>query len=110
MEASNNDKKLVDSTNIDAKFSEFLRKNSLVNGISEDNNTVTVTASLRQYHEKYATPNDIPNPQGSIQEGKDSVEESEEDTDEEEEADKDDDPEKEAEASPKVADFNFDVS
>jgi hypothetical protein len=86
------------------------KTSSVVNGISEDSNIISVTASLRPYHEKHTAAKDIPNSKESFQGKIEDIEESDDDVDEDEEDDKTGNEAKDEEASPKVADFDFDVS
>ena len=88
------------------------KTNSLVNGISEENTTVTVTASLRPYHEKHTETNDIPHVKESFHDQTKEEEESEDDEDEEEEnnGDREATKSKDEESSPKLVDYKFDVS
>ena len=88
------------------------KTNSLVNGILDENNTVTVTASLRPYHEKHTEANDIPNIKESFHDQTKDDEESEDDESEEKEniVNLEATKSKNDESSPKLGDYKFDVS
>ena len=64
-------------TKIEDKSSER-KTNSNGSGLLEDNTTVTLTASLRSYHEKNSAINNIPDLKESVPEETESEEEDEE--------------------------------
>ena len=100
------------SDNVKTEPNTFQTKaSSLVNGSLEGNNTVTVTSSLRPYHETYTETNDIPNSKELFHNQRKKVEESEDEEDEEKEDDEDNgtSESKEEENSPKLGDYKFDV-
>ena len=110
VEATIVDKKQLEPVKtVEAKGMER-KTSSVVNGISDDANIISVTASLRPYHEKHTAAKDIPNSKESFQENIEDIEESDDDVEEDEEDDETDNKSKDEEASPKVADFDFDVS
>ena len=109
-EASAEDKgQLETSKNVEVKGLER-KASTAVNGVSDDTNSISVSASVRPYHEKYATAEHISIAKESFQVGIEEVEESENDLDEDEEEDEPVNQSKDEAASPKVADFDFDVS
>ena len=93
---------------IEAKSSER-KTNSNASGLLEDNTTVTLTASLRSYHDKNSATNNIPDLKESVPEETESEEEDEEYVSEENEENQND-LKSDAIGSPNVDDFNFDVS
>ena len=103
--------KILDKAKIESKAVQR-KTNSLVNAVSDEHNTVTVTASLRPYHEKHTETNDIPSFKESFHDQTKQDEESGDDEDEEKEdnevqgAPKS----KNEESSPKLGDYKFDVS
>ena len=92
----------------EAKSSER-KTNSNASGLLEDNTTVTLTASLRSYHDKNSAINHIPDLKESVPEETESEEEDEEYVSEENE-ENNNDLKSDAIGSPNVDDFNFDVS
>ena len=110
VEASIVDKKKLEAAKtVDVKGLER-KTSSSVNGISEDTNIISVTESLRPYHEKQTAAKDIPNSKGPFHEKSEDVEESDDDVDEDEDDDETEHKSNDEEASPKVADFDFEVS
>ena len=93
---------------IEAKSSER-KTNSNASGLLEDNTNVTLTASLRSYHDKNSAANNIPDLKESVPEETESEEEDEEYVSEENEENQND-LNSDAIGSPNVDDFNFDVS
>ena len=96
---------------IEAKSSER-KTNSNASGLLEDNTNVTLTASLRSYHDKNSATNNIPDLKESVPEETESEEEDEEDEVyvSEENEENQNDLKSDAIGSPNVDDFNFDVS
>ena len=100
-----------DKANFSTSKSETTNSVSLVNGVGEDSDNVTVTASLKQYHEKNKEANDIPNTTSLIQKKLiEYVEESDEDFVDEDEDEEDENKSNDNDGSPKMTDFEFDVS
>ena len=91
------------------KLTKIDAKGSNANGLLEDNTTVTLTASLRSYHEKNSATNNIPDLKESVPEETESEEEDEEYVSEENEENQND-LNSGAIGTPNVDDFNFDVS